>query len=629
MKKSWVVAIILSLTVPLPVIFTQCANKSSDTSFYLNHSDTVDYVGIEKCRTCHEDKYNSFIETGMGKSFGPADTARSSADFTNAKPVYDPKLNLYYFPFLSGNEIWIHEYRISNGDTTHSRKERISHIIGSGHHTNSHFWSDNGYLFQAPLTYYTQSKKWDLPPGYETINTRFSRKIDIECMSCHNAMPSTEITDENGTFNTVNKFSRLPAGIDCERCHGPGELHVAEKSKGIVVDTKKEIDRTIVNPSKLPWKLQVDVCQRCHLQGNNVLKPGKSFTNFKPGMNLDDVFVIYNPGSQQSDEFYMAGHADRFQQSACFIQSNKSEKGKSNQLNFTCISCHDPHVSVKKTNTEKFNNTCKSCHTGEKGNCTENETKLAKMQNNCVGCHMPANNTQDIPHVTVHDHYIRKPGKPGVQKYKGKTLYAVNSAIQDNQSELKAYISWYEKFDPDEFYINKAITLSKEIDTDAETIIHLHYSNRNLQEILPLVNKVDAKNTTPWTCYRIAKAYENSSNNVEAENWLEKCIEKDPYNIDFANEYASLLIQLNKSKDAMVLLNKMIEKQSKNEKTILLAGISSLNLKDYKNAILYLRKALMLNPDLKEAYQYLAMIYKATGDTESAKKAEQQASLLR
>ena len=39
---------------------------------YLNHADSVSYVGIETCMQCHYDIYETYIETGMGKSFSLA-----------------------------------------------------------------------------------------------------------------------------------------------------------------------------------------------------------------------------------------------------------------------------------------------------------------------------------------------------------------------------------------------------------------------------------------------------------------------------------------------------------------------------------------------------------------------------
>ena len=41
----------------------------TDNQFYKNHHDSVKYVGKETCKTCHVDIYNSYLETGMGKSF--------------------------------------------------------------------------------------------------------------------------------------------------------------------------------------------------------------------------------------------------------------------------------------------------------------------------------------------------------------------------------------------------------------------------------------------------------------------------------------------------------------------------------------------------------------------------------
>ena len=70
------------------------------------------------------------------------------------------------------------------------------------------------------------------------------------------------------------------------RCHGPGEVHVKEKMSGVIIDTSKYIDYSIVNPKKLERELQFDVCSRCHLQRHNSLKNGKNWDDFKPGTNF-------------------------------------------------------------------------------------------------------------------------------------------------------------------------------------------------------------------------------------------------------------------------------------------------------------------------------------------------------
>ena len=64
----------------------------------------------------------------------------------------------------------------------------------------------------------------------------------------------------NHVEGSVNKYHSVLEGIDCERCHGPGETHVTEKMSGVIVDTSKYIDYSIVNPKKLSNELQFDVC---------------------------------------------------------------------------------------------------------------------------------------------------------------------------------------------------------------------------------------------------------------------------------------------------------------------------------------------------------------------------------
>ena len=225
-----ILAIVCGLALILCLSYCKDGKSTTAVSPYLNHADSVKYLGAQACASCHADKYATFIQTGMGSSFGLATLRKSSAEFKNVKPVYDAYRNLYYLPFVKDSVIYIKEYRLDNQDTVYARTEKISYIVGSGHHTNSHFIEENGFIYQAPLTFYTQKGQWDLPPGFENgNNTGFERKIGLECMSCHNALPQL-------VSGTENQYRQLPHGIDCERCHGPGEIHVREKSKGNIVD---------------------------------------------------------------------------------------------------------------------------------------------------------------------------------------------------------------------------------------------------------------------------------------------------------------------------------------------------------------------------------------------------------
>ncbi|MFN6037714.1 MAG: tetratricopeptide repeat protein [Bacteroidota bacterium] len=543
------------------IIIFACTEKTGDSleakvSPYLNHSDSARYVGIQTCASCHQDIYNSFMKTGMGSSFGPATKTKSAADF-NSSCIYDSISDFYYKAFWSDDKLFFKEFRLNSIDTVYRRLEKIDFIVGSGQHTNSHLQMINGYINQAPMTFYTQKQKWDLPPGFEVgHNSRFSRPIGLECMSCHNAFPDFVSGSEN-------KFSKVPQGIDCERCHGPGSIHVAQKMRGEIVDTGKYIDYSIVNPAKLPIERQFDICMRCHLQGNAVLAEGKSWFDFRPGMKLSDYIRVFLPRYSNSEEdFIMASHADRLSQSKCFIYSLKKNDSDNNQLKpfknaLTCVTCHNPHKSVKTENSEKFNNVCKKCHGDKKvAECNAPKEEQASSQFNCVKCNMPSSGSIDIPHVTIHDHYIRKPLSKkeiqAVKKFVG--LYAVNIKYPDSTTRAKAYVNQFEKFERNFYLLDSAERFLKKNylnDKDLLAIkIQILFNRGDLRGIVSICNSIGQKkllesifnkkslsNDDAWTNYRVGEAMVSSGEISDAIKFYSKSVELAPFHVDFKLKY--------------------------------------------------------------------------------------------
>ena len=558
----------------------------------------------------------------MGQSFGRASKSRSSANFHQVKPIYDTALNFYYLPKWIGDSMYVLEYRLQGKDTVYQRLERVDYIIGSGQHTNSHLTSTNGFIYQLPLTWYAQQKRWDLPPGFENgRNVRFSRAIEFECMSCHNAMP--EIAP-----GSANKFTKIPDGIDCERCHGPGEVHVWDKLQGNIIDTSKFIDYTIVNPRKLPWERQIDICQRCHLQGNAVLQPGKSFADFKPGMDLGKVLQVYMPKYKGAeDEFIMASHAQRLQQSACFIGSNKETKMAKQDANFntlqlTCITCHNPHVSVKVTGKETFNNACIKCHT--ENICTEEKSVRMAQMDNCVTCHMPQSGSVDIPHVTVHDHKIKIPVKKEelkkIKEFAG--IYCVNVAQTNELSKAKASLNYFEKFEGEASILDTAQTWIQSISDLNELAyvkIHFYYLKGNWSALISAAKTIQIeKEKDAWTCYRIGQAYQNIGKLAEAEQGFKQALNLANENLNFMNKLAALYVQQGKFNEAKVNFEKSLSLQAKQSEAWVNYGFCLANLNEIDLAFSAYQKALQLDPDLQQAWLNIASLYLLKGNQKEA-----------
>jgi tetratricopeptide (TPR) repeat protein len=616
------------------VFMTKCSQVPSqqdvsvtpiNSSPYLNHSDTAKYIGIQTCRLCHQKIYDTFIETGMGQSFAPATKQKSVASFSEHTVIYDKYQDFYYHPFWQGEQMKIMEFRLKGKDTIFKRVETVDYIIGSGQHTNSHIHNANGYLYQMPMTFFSQKKQWDFPPGFENgFNTHFNRKIGLECMSCHNALP-------NFVEGSENKFNGIPEGINCERCHGPGSIHVQQRSTGEKIDTSKYIDYSIVNPGKLSIERQFDVCQRCHLQGNAVLKKGKSFFDFRPGMILSDYISVFLPKYEHADnEFIMASHADRLKQSQCFIKSLKS--GDSSSIRpyknaLTCVTCHNPHISVRATNTERFNNACKKCHTTASNNlCSEKMTVRMKSQDNCVSCHMPKSGSIDIPHVSIHDHYIRKPEKKEdvekIKKFIG--LFAINEKNPSNALKARAYIQQYDKFDYNIAFLDSAShylsdKTTQDVRSNFEDLVHLHFIKKDYGKILSyvqIVGKDDLlktvlvsktlSNDDAWTSYRIGEAFYSQNDLVNASLFYKNAIALSPYNAEFKNKWGSLLISQNKTNDAIKLFEAVLIENPQNIQAITNLGYAHLRIGNADEADRIYTKGLKLDPDYEPLLMNIA-----------------------
>lgn len=645
-RRNWQL-LFAGLGLILATFFVQCGDEATKAgtadsavavSPYLNHSDSAKYVGMNTCKGCHPDIYETFIHTGMGKSFDSASTAKSSATFGKTSTIYDKYRNLWYHSYFSNGDMFISEFRLEGRDTIFKRTEQVDYIVGSGQHTNSHIYSVNGYLFQMPMTFYTQKGHWDLPPGFEDgNNTRFDRKIGLECMSCHNTLPGFVKGSEN-------KFTDIPDGITCERCHGPGSIHVQQKMNGTIVDTSKYIDYSIVNPGKLQPDLQFDVCQRCHLQGNAVLQPGKSFYDFRPGMKLNSVMTVFMPKYEGAeDEFIMASHAERLKMSACFLQSQPTAGKPGDELrpyrsSFTCVTCHNPHITVKQTGSQTFNATCSGCHApGSKQStlpgCSADAKAVSAAQNNCVSCHMPRSGSIDIPHVTVHDHWIRKPAEKqdakkavaDVKRFLG--LYAVNDPNPSAQTKGRAYLQQFEKFTADPQFLDSAKRYLpdaniSDLRNNFGELVQLSFLRNDFKGVIAQVNRISVRtvldsilvreswdNYHAWAAYRIGESYYKTGEHTTAELFYKKATDLAPFHPDFRAKYGLVLAINKKNFEARAQLQQVLDAYPKHVQANTNLGYLWLLEGDDKKAEAFYTKALSLDPDDDQALLNMAGLY--------------------
>ena len=580
------------------LLFSCQKGEVSDYTEYLNHNDTVKYVGKEQCRMCHAEIYDSYVQTGMGKSLHYATKTHSALYGSGMLIIHDSIKNLSYQPFFKNDSLYLKEFRLKGKDTTHLLIKKVNYKIGSGHHTNSHLFEINGYIHQMPYTYYTQDKISDLPPGFEAgQNSRFSREIALECMSCHNGHTNHESASSN-------KYKPIPQGIDCESCHGPGEVHVKRKLAGEIIDTSKYIDYSIVNPGKLPLDLQFDVCQRCHLQGTSILAEGKSFNSFKPGMHLKDIMDTYLPKYENDHSFIMASHVDRLKQSACFQNAE-----------MTCISCHNPHKSVTTLGANYFDNKCMQCHDV----CEDKQTQ------NCTSCHMPKSSSTDIMHVSITDHKIGVHTNSKSQKGKFLGLVAINNPNPTNLSKAKAYLKRYESFEAQSIYLDSASYFLKKSENNFTSYIQYFYLKNDEKGLINFVmsnqlDQVKYSNSDLALAYsRMGEVFGKNNLPNEAAKYHKKAVELMSLVIDYKIKYGSFLFNNNQINAAQkqfldaLKLNPTIKEIHAN------LGLIAIIKGDYKNGESSLKQAIALDPDYVLAYENLVFLSQKTNNSKATK----------
>jgi hypothetical protein len=322
-------------------------------------SAQAQYVGSKSCAPCHPAQYESFEKTPMGRSLA-AVTSTVAPEFSKPVQFLHPKTGRRYRIFRKPGEFLIEE----SFANLYSDPRKVSYAIGSGNHARSFLVERPGRLYQAPITFFKQARRWDMSPGYDTeAYVGFTREVTANCLFCHSGRGNTGETS-----------------IGCERCHGPGERHLAQPVGAIV------------NPAKLSTHLRDQVCEQCHLFGAaRVTQPGKSLADYRPGEPLGAVLAIYAYDAA-AGEPSLTGHPQEMKQSLCRQRS----QGK-----LWCGSCHEAHA--------------KTSYTAKCLNCHAPNACAAHRQDNCIACHMPKRPVIESAHVTFTDHRILRRPKADVR----------------------------------------------------------------------------------------------------------------------------------------------------------------------------------------------------------------------
>ena len=381
-----------------------CGSRETAPRFFDRASESR-YVGIDACVDCHKDRAATFAHTGMGRSFYPLTADVVVEDFTERNEIEIPWQGLRYRMTRRDGKFFMRQSASDGrgGEMAVDEREMVF-VVGSGNHSRSYVTVEDGRFFQTPVCWYPEKGIWDLCPGYEERNDHFTREITETCVFCHNGRMEL-LPGERSRY-----AEPIPFGIDCERCHGPGQLHV-ERWRSGRDEPDGSADPTIVNPERLPAGLRIQVCFQCHLgdskASERVPRDDHALADYRPGRPVTDVMVPFFFREGRRSEFGLSSQGDRLLRSRCYQASG----GK-----IECITCHDPHVTAyrKDRPAEFYREKCLGCH--ETADCTapaEERQRTGTLGDDCVQCHMRKVPPDDHPHTRFTDHWIRRSSEYG------------------------------------------------------------------------------------------------------------------------------------------------------------------------------------------------------------------------
>lgn len=379
-----------------PASFSAAAPVPPHSPF-LNTRPDVAFVGDAACAKCHHKIAESYANNPMARSFLPlGDSPPQEMLRANATASFQIK-DLHFAVERSANQ-FLHVVQL--GKATEGRlANEVRYLLGSSRQGSTCLIEHDGFLFQSPISWFSAKPGWELAPGYETNQLLFFRQIGEECLFCHSngatLVPGSQNHYQTPLFPNGN-------GIGCERCHGPGQLHVAARRQS---PPDEAVDYTIVNPSHLEPTLRDAICEQCHLQGEaRVVQRGVALYDYRPGLPLHRFLSVLVRVNETAESQRSVSELQQFYTSRCRTKSGGS---------MGCTACHDPHsVPAPEQRDTFYRKRCQKCHAEKPCSLPLAARRERQPTDSCIACHMPKAASADVSHAALSDHRIlRDPSK--------------------------------------------------------------------------------------------------------------------------------------------------------------------------------------------------------------------------
>ncbi|HEY4361138.1 MAG TPA: tetratricopeptide repeat protein [Bryobacteraceae bacterium] len=558
------------------------------------------YADPASCAGCHGAIASTYQKTGMGRSFRRVRNEKDIDWPTPGKPWHHEASDTY-FEMVQHDGSWFQRrWQLGfDGKPTNLDEKRVDYVLGSGNHAKT--WlhlTENGTLQELPLGWYAEKGGFfAMNPGYDRPDYAGSvRPIYYECMGCHNGYPKIPEGDHKDV-SQATYLQPLPEGIDCQRCHGPGQNHVDRATEGA---SSEVIRAAIVNPARLNPDRQMEVCLQCHLETSNeklphaVVRFDRLPFSYVPGQPLADYELVFNRTQGNLNNFEVAQGGYRFRESQCFLKS----AGK-----LGCISCHNPHdIPRGQPATDHYNQVCLGCHQ------TVTQASASgphKADANCVGCHMPKRRTDDGVHIVMTEHLISR--RPPA----GNLLAEKPERAETQETSYRGEVVPYYPAQP-------ASTEDNELTIAVAQV----REQSNLKDGLPLLAaRIEKYHPSRPSYYaELAEGYIASGDPASAIRYFEQASQRDPQSSSRFIQWGDALMANGQWPLAEEKLRRATELSPDDPRGWGRLGWAMWQQNKALDAKTTMEKAIALGPEIAELHNNLALILWGMGDRASAEK---------
>lgn len=366
--------IVVSLILCCFFLLIQCINSNTGDKGKENKAPIANtkkntkfqqFAGEAKCMTCHHEIYDRFVHTSHFLTTQPASEKFIKGSFTTGKNVFAFHPGLY--AAMEKRDSGFFQVAYSNG--VEKIAKRFDIVTGSGAKGQTYLTWYKNELFQLPISYLSSANEWANSPGYPD-RVIYNRPVTSRCLECHSTY--VNVISPPGKEPEEYAHDQILYGVECEKCHGPGEKHVEYETQ----NPGNKQGKYIINPAMLSRQQSLDLCALCH--GGRLQKTTPSF-EFTVGDTLSHYFVK-NAAAPNTKEIDVHGNQyGLLTQSKCFR----------NSATMTCVTCHDAHANERGQET-LFAQRCITCHNKEHGTfCKIDASKVSSITSGCVDCHMP------------------------------------------------------------------------------------------------------------------------------------------------------------------------------------------------------------------------------------------------